>query len=66
MILPLSVGWLPPSFAPWTLSELNVSASCVSSRAVLGDDWPLLGNGPHESYQFPGNGHGDHIGVFAS
>jgi len=26
----------------------------------------LLGNGPHESDQLPGNGYGDDVGVFAS
>jgi hypothetical protein len=50
------------------LSELNTSAWCVRSRAVLvlRDDGHLLGNGPHESCQLTGHGHGDHIGVFAS
>ena len=26
----------------------------------------LLGNGPHESHQLTGNGHRDHVGMFAS
>ena len=28
--------------------------------------WHLLGNSPYEADQFAGNGHGHHIGVFAS
>jgi hypothetical protein len=28
--------------------------------------WNLLSNGPHESYQLTGNGHGDHIGYLST
>jgi hypothetical protein len=50
------------------LSELNASAWCVLSRAVLvsRDDGHLFGIGPHEAHQLTGNGHGDHIGMFAA
>jgi hypothetical protein len=66
-------GYTPPGRrlfrCPWgNLFELNASAWCVLSRAVLvsRDDGHLFGHGPHESRQLTGHGDSDHMGVFAA
>ena len=45
----------------------NLDSLCVNTPPSLGFRWHgnLLGNGPHEGTQFPGNGDHDLMGMFA-